>query len=172
MKHLHSYWRMEYIQAQKDPEPSNKPRNSNPFAELYKNPDDKAAHIVHRGKLTLIILNKFPYNPGHLLILPYREVPTLPELTQEERSELMANIILGQQILEEAIQPQGFNIGFNIGPAAGAGIPRHLHAHIVPRWEGDTNFMPVIGDTRVLPESMDRMWTKLHATAKELYSRQ
>lgn len=168
MKHLHSYWRMEYIQANKDLDEETAPRHNNPFAEIPKNPDDKAIHMVYRDSLTYIVLNKYPYNPGHLLILPYREVPTLPELSTEERIQLMDNIILGQEILQKAIQPHGFNIGFNIGPAAGAGIPKHLHAHIVPRWEGDTNFMPVLSETRVLPESMDRMWAKLHATAKEL----
>lgn len=172
MKHLHSYWRMEYIQANKDLEDGNVPKNSNPFVEIPKNEDDKAVHIVYRDSLTYIVLNKYPYNPGHLLIIPYREVPSLPELSTEERVQLMDKIIFAQEILQNAIQPHGFNIGFNIGPAAGAGIPKHLHAHIVPRWEGDTNFMPVLGETRVLPESMDRMWTKLHATARELISQQ
>ena len=82
----------------------------------------------------------------------------------------MENLILGQKLLEETVQPHGFNIGFNIGSAAGAGIPKHLHAHVVPRWDGDTNFMPVLGSTRVLPESMDRMWEKLRETLLRLQS--
>jgi ATP adenylyltransferase len=163
MKHLHSYWRMEYIQAPKKPKES-----ENPFAHLPQNLDDSAVHIIHRGKSIYIVLNKFPYNPGHLLVVPYREVSRPVDLTEVERSELMENLIFGQTVLEEAFNPDGFNIGFNIGSAGGAGIPKHLHAHIVPRWEGDTNFMPVLGETRVLPESMDRMWKKLHTTASRI----
>ncbi len=151
---------MEYIQASKGSGVSR-----NPFTEIPKNPDDREGHIIHRGEWTYIVLNKFPYNPGHLLVLPYREVSELVDLSSEERTELMNNLVLGQEILKKSVEPNGFNIGFNFGRAAGAGIPRHLHCHIVPRWEGDTNFMPVLGETRVLPESMDRMWEKLHATA-------
>ena len=171
MKHLHSYWRMEYIQANKDLENEQAPKNRNPFVDIPKQSEDRSVHIVFRDSLTYIVMNKFPYNPGHLLVIPYREVPTLTELSAEERVQLMDNMIFAQEILQNAIQPHGFNIGFNIGAAAGAGIPKHLHAHIVPRWEGDTNFMPVLGETRVLPESMDRMWTKLHATALEISNR-
>ena len=154
---------MEYIQASKGSGVS-----KNPFAEIPKNPDDREGHIIHRGEWTYIVLNKFPYNPGHLLVLPYREVAELGDLSSEERTELMNNLVLGQEILKKSVEPDGFNIGFNFGRAAGAGIPKHLHCHIVPRWEGDTNFMPVLGETRVLPESMNRMWEKLHATAVEL----
>ena len=154
---------MEYIQAPKEPKES-----ENPFAHLPQNPDDGAVHIIHRGKSIYIVLNKFPYNPGHLLVVPYREVSRPVDLTKVERSELMENLIFGQTVLEEAFNPDGFNIGFNIGSAGGAGIPKHLHAHIVPRWEGDTNFMPVLGETRVLPESMDRMWKKLYTTASRI----
>ena len=154
---------MEYIQASKGSGVS-----KNPFTEIPKNPDDREGHIIHRGEWTYIVLNKFPYNPGHLLVLPYREVAELGDLSSEERTELMNNLVLGQEILKKSVEPDGFNIGFNFGRAAGAGIPKHLHCHIVPRWEGDTNFMPVLGETRVLPESMNRMWEKLHATAVEL----
>jgi len=163
MKHLHSYWRMEYVQAPKGPG-----KFENLFVEIPKNRDDRAVYIVYRGEWTYIVLNKFPYSPGHLLVVPYREVPSLLNLTTGERIELMDNLVFSQTLLEKTVQPDGFNIGFNIGRAAGAGIPKHLHAHIVPRWEGDTNFMPVLGETRVLPESMDRMWEKLHATAIEM----
>jgi ATP adenylyltransferase len=96
-------------------------------------------------------------------VVPYREVPQLEELSGEERHELMDLIVMAQQILTRALQPDGFNTGFNFGDAAGAGIPCHLHCHVVPRWNGDTNFMPVIGNTRVLPDSMDAMWERLHA---------
>ena len=163
MKHLHSYWRMEYVQAPNGPD-----KFENLFVEIPKTRDDRSVYIIYRGERTYIVLNKFPYSPGHLLVVPYRKVSTLQNLTAGERIELMDNLVFSQALLEKTVQPDGFNIGFNIGKAAGAGIPKHLHAHIVPRWEGDTNFMPVLGETRVLPESMDRMWEKLHVTALEM----
>ena len=165
MDHLHSYWRIDYVKA-----PKKEGEFANPFIEIPKSKEDRKVHLLLRGEYTFIVLNKFPYSPGHLLVVPYREVPTLDKLSIEESSELMENLILGQKLLEETVQPHGFNIGFNIGSAAGAGIPKHLHAHIVPRWDGDTNFMPVLGSTRVLPESMDRMWEKLRETLLRLQS--
>jgi ATP adenylyltransferase len=106
-------------------------------------------------------MNRYPYNAGHLLVVPYREVSDLDALSIDERHELMDLIVKGQAILCRALQPDGFNTGFNFGKSAGAGIPSHLHCHIVPRWNGDTNFMPVIGNTRVLPDAMDAMWARL-----------
>ena len=155
MERLHSYWRMEYIEAPRNPE------GENPFVALPKLGNDKEAYIVHRGETVYLVLNRFPYNAGHLLAVPYREVSSLAQLDPAERSELMETITWAQEVLTKAIDPDGFNIGFNIGEAAGAGIPSHLHCHIVPRWEGDTNFMPVIGETRVLPQSLDAMWERL-----------
>lgn len=162
---LHAYWRMDYITA---PQREGAPRG-NPFVELPKM-DDREALILHRGKTVYLILNRYPYNAGHLMVLPYREVPTLPELTAEERIELMDTIVLAQKTLTEAMRPDGFNVGFNFGSAAGAGIPRHLHAHIVPRWEGDTNFMPVLGGTRVLPQALDKTWEGLRQALARVLS--
>jgi ATP adenylyltransferase len=157
MQHLHAYWRMEYIEAPKGV------AFGNPFHDLPLLNDDRAALILHRSTLTYLLLNRFPYNAGHLLVVPFREVPDLPDLTAEERVDFFETLILGQEVLRRGLNPNGFNIGFNLGTAAGAGIPRHLHAHIVPRWTGDTNFMPVIGKTRVLPEALDAMWTRLRS---------
>ncbi len=159
MDHLHAYWRMEYIEA---PRLSD---GSNPFKELPELGDDPKALIVHRSKLSYLVLNRYPYNPGHLLAVPFREVTDLTDLTARERTDLMNEIILGKDLLKAAVSPNAFNIGFNLGPAAGGSIP-HLHAHIVPRWNGDTNFMPVIGQTRVLPQSLDAMYERLSAVAK------
>lgn len=156
MDSLHAYWRMAYIEAPK-PEKG----GGNPFTRIPASEDDRANYLLWRGEHAFIVMNKFPYNAGHLLVAPYREVPALQELGPEERADLMEAIILGQQILTDAIKPDGFNVGFNFGSAAGAGIPQHLHCHIVPRWDGDTNFMPVLGNTKVLPESMDAMWVRL-----------
>lgn len=155
MDFLHSYWRMPYIEAPK-PESG----EHNPFASIPQE-SDETVHILVRTTHSYLVLNKFPYNAGHLLVVPYREVSRLDELTAEEKADFLETIIKGQQILERAINPDGFNVGFNLGRAAGAGIPTHLHCHIVPRWNGDTNFMPVLGETKVLPESLDAMWQRL-----------
>ena len=106
-------------------------------------------------------MNKFPYNCGHLLVIPLRQVADIEDLTSEERVEFFDAIIKAKQILKNAMNPDAFNVGFNLGAKAGAGIPEHLHCHVVPRWDGDTNFMPVISDTRVLPQAMDALWGKL-----------
>ncbi len=158
---LHAYWRMPYILADKEE------KGGNPFVEIPKSSDDRAGYIIYRGAQNYIVMNRYPYNAGHLLVLPYREVGTLDELAPEERHELIDLILKAQQILTCALNPDGFNTGFNFGKAAGAGIPRHLHCHVVPRWNGDTNFMPVISHTRVLPDAMDAMWERLreHADA-------
>jgi ATP adenylyltransferase len=161
MDHLHAYWRMEYIEAPR------RPNGGNIFVELPALGDDAKALIIHRSPLSYLILNRFPYNPGHLMAVPFRTVSDLAELDAAERADLMDEIILGQEILRAAISPNGFNLGFNLGTAAGGSIA-HLHAHIVPRWTGDTNFMPVIGQTRVLPESLDAMFRKLKTTADQL----
>jgi ATP adenylyltransferase len=162
MQQLHAYWRMEYIEAPRYPE-----RMKRPFTELPKLRDDRAALIVHRATKSYLVLNRFPYNPGHLLAVPFREVTELEELTPAERSGLMAEIVFAKKLLAAALNPDGFNIGFNLGSAAGGSIP-HLHAHIVPRWNGDTNFMPVIGQTRTLPQSLDTTWERLVATVPNL----
>lgn len=157
MDQLHAYWRMEYIEAPKSLEDS----DDNFFASIPESKNDTENYLLHRDQHAYIMLNRFPYNAGHLLIVPYKEVPSLDELSSDERSNLMDMIIKGQNILEQALSPNGFNIGFNIGSAAGAGIPKHIHCHIVPRWAGDTNFMPVLGNTKVLPQSLDAMYTRL-----------
>jgi len=146
---------MPYIVSQKESKDS-----KNPFFNL-KEADAEEKLILHKGTDACILLNLYPYNAGHLLVLPYREVADLSDLTKAERNELMDLIIYGKKILSDALSPNGFNIGFNLGKAAGAGIPVHLHGHIVPRWEGDHNFMPVISNTRVLPEALENMWKKL-----------
>jgi ATP adenylyltransferase len=155
MQQLHAYWRMEYIDAPRYPAEMRRP-----FSELPALGDDKAAHIVHRSRLSYLILNRFPYNPGHLLAVPYRETSRLEELTAEERADLMESIVTGQGLLAAAFKPDGYNVGFNFGSVSGGSIP-HLHAHIVPRWNGDNNFMPVIADTRVLPLSLEATWERL-----------
>jgi ATP adenylyltransferase len=161
MQHLHAYWRMEYIEAPREK------HGGKLFSKLPALGDDAAAFIIHRSRLSYLVLNRYPYNAGHLLAVPFRSVANLTGLKAAERADLMDEIILGQEILQTALKPDGFNLGFNLGAAAGGSI-RHLHAHIVPRWNGDTNFMPVIGKTRVLPQSLRAMYRRLRAVADKL----
>jgi len=153
MEHLWAPWRMEYIQMEK-PEGCilcQKPSQDN----------DAANHILYRGNSNFVIMNAYPYNPGHLLVAPYRHVASLDDLTPDERHEHIDVVSRTVEILREVFSPGGFNLGTNLGRLAGAGIADHVHAHVVPRWQGDTNFMPVIGDTRVIPEALAETYQKL-----------
>jgi len=154
---------MEYVAGPKEPQT---PR---PFSDLPRLGDDRTALIVHRSRLSYLMLNRFPYNPGHLLAIPFREVDDLEALSAEEGADLVAEITFGKRLLRVVMKPDAFNIGFNLGRPSGGSID-HLHAHIVPRWTGDTNFMPVLGDTRILPESLDATWGKLAEAARALSS--
>jgi ATP adenylyltransferase len=116
--------------------------------------DEIDSHVLYRGPDAFVLLNAYPYNTGHLMIAPNRHVGELDELTTEERSAVMELTSASSSIVKEGMAPHGFNVGMNLGRVAGAGIPGHLHVHIVPRWGGDTNFMPVVGHTRVLPEML------------------
>jgi ATP adenylyltransferase len=161
MQSLHAHWRMEYIEAPR------LPTSQRPFTELPALGDDRAALIIYRSPLCYLMLNRFPYNPGHLLAIPFREIIDLDELTPAENADLMATMTRGQRMLRTAMKPDGFNIGFNLGAAAGGSIA-HLHGHIVPRWNGDTNFMPVLGQTRILPQALESTWEKLVAAGEAL----
>ncbi len=123
--------------------------------------DDRKRLIVYRGEHTVAILNRYPYNNGHVLIAPQRHVARLDELCDRVQSELSRTITRMVAALENLMQPQGFNIGLNLGRAAGAGVPGHLHWHVVPRWIGDTNFMPTIAGVRTIPQSLEALWDML-----------
>jgi ATP adenylyltransferase len=161
MPQLHPYWRMDYIEAPRAPE------FARPFTELPALGDDRCALIVYRAPLSYLLLNRFPYNPGHLLAIPYREISDLSSLTLAEQADLMATIVFGQRLLRAVLRPDAFNIGFNLGRPAGGSID-HLHAHLVPRWTGDNNFMPVLGQTRILPQALEETWQRLHSAAQNL----
>lgn len=163
MQQLHPYWRMEYIEAPRYPAAMQRP-----FTELPALGDDRAALIVYRSALSYLVLNRFPYNPGHLLAVPFREVLNLEDLDAAERADFFDVIITAKRLLTAALKPDGFNIGFNLGAAVAGGSIAHLHGHIVPRWSGDNNFMPVLGQTRILPQSLDATWEKLAAAAAGL----
>jgi len=155
MERLWAPWRMQYINAQ--------PEQGCIFCVKPREDRDAENLILHRGKGAFIILNAFPYNNGHLLIAPYRHVADLSALTEEEQGDILRLTALGCEALKSAVRPHGFNIGLNLGQVAGAGIADHLHVHIVPRWNGDTNFMPVLADVKVLPEALASTYSALKA---------
>ena len=122
---------------------------------------DREAYVVHRGEVVSALLNAYPYNSGHVLVMPNRAVPGLDGLTADEETDLWRTVREAVHAIEQAYRPEGVNVGLNLGRAAGAGIPEHLHVHCLPRWSGDTNFMTVVAETRVLPEPLDVTWQKL-----------
>ncbi|MBE9482556.1 MAG: HIT domain-containing protein [Chloroflexi bacterium] len=153
MEQIWAPWRIEYILKEK-PEGCilcDKPKENN----------DVLNYILYRGDKNFVIMNSYPYNPGHLMVAPYRHVANLEELTDEERHEHFEIVSRSIKILREVFNPGGFNIGINMGKIGGAGIDEHLHTHIVPRWQGDTNFMPVVFDVRVVAEALSETYEKL-----------
>jgi ATP adenylyltransferase len=131
------------------------------FCDHLAGGDDRAARILARAEHTFVILNAFPYNTGHLMIAPFRHAGELTDLSADERHELMDLTDRAVAIVRAAMDPQGFNVGMNLGRVAGAGVPGHVHMHVVPRWAGDTNYMSVIGNTKTLPEMLDDTYAKL-----------
>ena len=148
-------WRFEYIQAAK------KGEDGCIFVELPAQGDDRGNLILYRGKTAFVMLNAFPYNNGHLMVAPYKHTSEMADLDAEEMLEIQGLIRDCVGWLGKAYGADGFNIGVNLGKAAGAGIESHLHWHVVPRWSGDTNFMPVIGEVRVLPQSLEESYDAL-----------
>jgi ATP adenylyltransferase len=132
------------------------------FCEKPKEGDDEKALIVARSELSFAMLNRYPYNSGHFMVAPFRHVGELEEVEDDESLDMQRLMQRCVKALKEAMQPDGFNIGMNLGVVAGAGIPDHLHWHVVPRWNGDTNFMPVISEAKVLPENLTTSWSRLH----------
>jgi ATP adenylyltransferase len=153
VRQLWAPWRVAYVAGPKSP--------GCVFCEAPAAGDDQQALILHRGEHGYLILNRYPYNSGHLMVVPFRHVARPELLTPDEHQALMALLVLGLRVLERAMAPEGFNAGMNLGRAAGAGIDEHLHLHIVPRWVGDTNYMPVLGDVKVLPEHLDETYRRL-----------
>jgi ATP adenylyltransferase len=161
MDRLWAPWRIEYIRSIKE--------DGCIFCDKPDNTDDREMLILHRGKLAFVMMNLYPYNNGHLLIAPYTHTDHSNNLSPEERSEIMELGDASMTILKQAMKAEGFNFGANIGSAGGAGIEEHIHFHVVPRWKGDTNFMPIVGHTKVqvqgLQECFDNLkphFTKLH----------
>jgi len=148
---------MAYIESAKDGPPD----DGCLFCDAPSGGDDRATLILARGERAFVILNAYPYNPGHLMVATLRHVADLEALQADELADADALLQRGVKVLREAMNPEGFNVGMNLGRVAGAGIPGHLHWHVVPRWNGDTNFMPVIGETRVLPQLLEETYDRL-----------
>jgi len=149
-------WRLAYVKdAAKDAE------EECIFCAKPAEGDDTANLIVHRGRHAFVILNKFPYTNGHLMVAPYEHLSRLQDVAAETLTEVMALAQRGMDRLEDVYAPHGYNVGFNQGRVAGAGFEHHIHMHVVPRWGGDTNFMPVIADTRVMPQSLEESYEAL-----------
>ena len=154
-------WRMQYVRGLD----GKKGVKRCPFCPMVKTakirPSDRDLLVLYRGKHAFLVLNLFPYTPGHLLSIPKRHVGDLQKLRPGERQELWELALLGQKVLTEASSPPGFNVGMNLGRAGGAAVVDHVHMHVVPRWDGDSNFVPVIGGTRVSPEGLPETWDRL-----------
>jgi ATP adenylyltransferase len=163
MDTLHAPWRIQYILAPKLPQAS----GISLFAQIAQSNDDVANLVLVREKTCFALLNRYPYTGGHLMIVPYKQVADLHELNDMELLELMKLTARCQKVLTLTMRPEGFNIGLNIGRAAGAGIAEHLHIHVVPRWNGDTNFMPVVAGATVVPEALIDLAAKLRAVFAE-----
>ncbi len=155
MDRLWAPWRMEYIESAHDEDVDCI------FCELPAQMKDEENFILARNGYAFVMLNAYPYNPGHLMVAPLRHVGELEELSDEELTDASHLLQRSIRALKEEMDPHGFNVGMNLGRVAGAGVPGHAHWHVVPRWNGDTNFMPVVGATRVLPESLDDTYRKL-----------
>ncbi len=160
MKQLWAPWRIQYIRSPK--------HDGCIFCDFPKENRDRERLILYRGKHSFIIMNNYPYNPGHVMIAPYRHVGKWEDLNDEELLEIMKLSQLAVKAIKRVMNPDGFNMGVNLGRVAGAGIDDHVHLHIVPRWNGDTNFMPVVADTKVIPESLQEAYDGLRKAVEEV----
>lgn len=164
MERLWAGWRSAYVAGAAGAELATGDLEGSLFTRiLASGVPDEVSHVVWRGERCFAILNRFPYTSGHLLVMPYREVADLEALDPGEAAELWGAVTDAVIALRSAYRPHGVNVGFNLGEAAGAGVPGHLHAHVLPRWSADSNFMTATADTRVLPESLAESWAKLRA---------
>lgn len=155
MDKLWAPWRIQYIANAKK-------QKGCLFCRAVKERSDRENLLLYRSDYVFCMLNKFPYNNGHLMVSPYRHLGQIDKLNQDEVVDLFAALSKMQALLKETLKPDGFNVGINLGRVAGAGIPHHLHMHVVPRWKEDTNFMPVVFDTKIISQSLDALYGQLH----------
>jgi ATP adenylyltransferase len=165
MESLHAPWRIEYILAHKPAQ------DDSLFSRIAQSSDDEANYVVARARTCFALLNRYPYTGGHLMVVPYKQVQDFNGLLDEELADLLKLTRSCQNALTRVMKPHGFNIGVNIGQVAGAGILEHLHIHVVPRWDGDTNFMPVLTGTNVIPQALTELAAQLRAALAEELTR-
>lgn len=156
MEHLWAPWRNRYVTGEEKP-------GEDLFRKIAQSPDNLTHYVLARTKASFAVLNRYPYNLGHLMVCPYREVDDLASLSAQESSDLWTLVNRMTELLKKTLRPEGFNLGLNLGSAAGAGVPKHLHIHVVPRWVNDANFMTTIGATRIHPGDLDTTYQKLVA---------
>jgi ATP adenylyltransferase len=161
MDSLHAPWRIDYILAPKPAQPESL------FTRIAQSNDDESNYVIARARTCYALLNAYPYTGGHLMVVPYKQVQDLNGLTDEEMTELLKLTRRCQNALKRVMNAEGFNIGLNLGKVAGAGILEHLHIHVVPRWQGDTNFMPVIAGTTVVPQALRDLAAQLRAALND-----
>lgn len=160
MKKLFSPWRSKYIASFKNEKPR---KGESLFTRIIRENKDEKNLVLVRKKHCYVMMNLYPYNSGHIMIVPYKQTPDLGGLSGEEYADIMQTAAEMMKALEKVMKPHGYNFGANIGRVAGAGIDDHIHFHIVPRWNGDTNFMPVLGDLKVVSEDLKRTYKKIKA---------
>lgn len=156
MERLWAPWRMQFIEELRE-------KSGCVFCELALPGDDKKRLVLHRGKTCFVLMNRYPYNNGHLMIIPYKHTGKLNDLDTDEQREIMALSARAVEVMQSSLDAEGFNLGVNLGKVAGAGITDHFHMHVVPRWVGDANFLPVIGNTRSMPEYLEATYDRLIA---------
>jgi len=160
MKRIYSPWRYKYV--------SNPDSEDCIFCGAAASGDDRKSGVLFRGEFSFVIMNIYPYNNGHIMVAPYKHTGDFKELSENEMLEMSKLLQKWQKVIKRAMNPDGFNIGMNLGRIAGAGFEDHLHYHLVPRWSGDTNFMPVIGETKVIPMSIEKGYDLLLKVYKEI----
>ncbi|NOX87705.1 MAG: HIT domain-containing protein [Calditrichaeota bacterium] len=165
MKHLWAPWRMKYILDEIDK------TDGCIFCEFPEANDDSKYLIVYRSEKCFVILNKFPYNNGHVMVVPYLHTGDFLQVPDDILMDMQKTIQKTIQVMKNVMNPHALNIGMNLGRIAGAGIDEHLHYHLVPRWDGDTNFMPIIADTKVISESLEATWKKMHDEFQRLFGK-
>jgi ATP adenylyltransferase len=161
MEHLWTPWRSTYIQGKKD-------KTKCVFCDAAASTEDVQNLVVYRGKFCFVILNRYPYTSGHLMIAPYQHVSRLTAADEATTAEMMCLVRTAETVLQEAYSPDGLNLGMNLGEAAGAGIEQHIHMHVLPRWKGDANFMTSVGITRIIPETLEDTYRKVQEAWKRM----
>lgn len=159
MKHIWAPWRIDYIKATKT--------DGCFLCRYFGEQNDQQNLVLARGPLCAVVINRYPYTGGHLMVCPYRHVSELTDLSGEESAEIMRWTTRSVEILKQHMKPDGFNIGINLGDAGGAGLKDHLHMHVVPRWIGDTNFSTVLGDVRIIPQALEALWIELRPSFEQ-----